>query len=1205
MTLATGTRLGPYEILAPLGAGGMGEVYCARDTRLGRTVAIKVLPEAMARDSESLQRFTREARAIATLNHPNIITLYSTEEEAGVRFITTELVEGRTLDQLIPRGGLPLSQFFDIAIALADALSAAHQKEIIHRDLKPANIMVTEDGRVKVLDFGLARAPEQDSRSADMEATQLALTQVGTVIGTMPYMSPEQIESKQVDHRSDLFSLGIIFYEMIAGVRPFRGDSSPALMSSILLEQPRPLELIQPNLPGGISGLVSRCLEKRPADRIQTAREIHSELKILCRNWEVEPQPAVHPAAGKLSTAVSIPGNMRVAVLPFEARGAGDALTLAEGLTDDINTGLSRFPYLSVLSRQDVAKPKEQTAQFQAAHVPEARYLLEGTVRMAGPTLRLSVRLTDSSSGIHLWAENYDRSIQDTSIFDLQDNLTARIVATVADSSGVLARSMAMTLKDRFIEDLNTCELVLRYFAFLQHFRPEEHRQLRSGMENALVREPNHALGWATLSQLYFDEYASGLNVLPDSLSRSGKAAERAVEIDPACQNGWRGIAVQHFFHRDLNGLKMAAERTVQLNPLNSTEMAFTGMLLAYAGEWEEGIPLIRRAITLNPQHPGWYYYPLFSDLYRKGEYEEALTLAKRSNLPMLVWTPLTVATAAGKLGRLADARAAFESLRKNHPEYLRTERVRALWSVWTWDEDLLEKLLEGFDSAKTLVEADPLIPSSSKPISSGPHSGDRPLSGRLSSIAVLPFTDMSAAKDQDWFCDGIAEEILNALTQLKGLRVAARASAFSFKGKNADLRTIAEKLNVATVLEGSVRRAGDHVRITAQLSNVQNGYQLWSERYDRDMKDIFDVQDEIARAIAAKLKATLEGGTEARLVAKTTDNIEAYQMYLKGRALLYRRGPSVPLALAQFEKAVELDPNYALAWAGIADVYTVFGYYGTVGPDEARPRALEAAHRAIKLDPNSAEAHTALGSALLFYRGDLEGSEREFRRSLELNPHYIQGQCWYALFYLQWSRGKFDEGLAEIRNAFEHDPLSHYVSTILGLCLGTSGHHEESVVAARRAVDADPEAFVSRWVLGQCLSWAGRIDEAIAAHREALRISPNSSFAIAALATVLARSTHPEEAIELYRRLAKRSHSEYVAPSHLALTAVAAGDFKQALVYARQGSDERDPFLLLVARHYPDFSWFREQPEFAGILREMDQSVSILNSISLEAPTR
>ena len=266
----------------------------------------------------------------------------------------------------------------------------------------------------------------------------------------------------------------------------------------------------------------------------------------------------------------------------------------------------------------------------------------------------------------------------------------------------------------------------------------------------------------------------------------------------------------------------------------------------------------------------------------------------------------------------------------------------------------------------------------------------------RAASIAVLAFTDMSAAKDQDWFCDGIAEEILNALTPLKGLRVAARTSAFSFKGKGDDLRTIGEKLNVTTVLEGSVRRAGDRVRITVQLSDVANGFQLWSERYDRELKDIFDVQDEIAKAIVERLRVTLAIGKDDRLVEQATTNIEAYQLYLKGRALVDRRGASVPAGLDLLRKAVALDPGYSLAWAGVAEAFIVLAHSGAARGSESKSLAMAAARRSIELDPASAAGHAALACAALLYENNREMARQEFERALELSPSYGMGRCWY-----------------------------------------------------------------------------------------------------------------------------------------------------------------------------------------------------------------
>ena len=280
----------------------------------------------------------------------------------------------------------------------------------------------------------------------------------------------------------------------------------------------------------------------------------------------------------------------------------------------------------------------------------------------------------------------------------------------------------------------------------------------------------------------------------------------------------------------------------------------------------------------------------------------------------------------------------------------------------------------------------------------------------------------------------------------MKGLRVAARTSAFSFKGKGVDLRTIGEKLNVTTVLEGSVRRAGDRVRITVQLSEVANGYQLWSERYDRELKDIFDVQDEIAKAIVERLRVTLAGGKGDRLVAQATTNVEAYQLYLRGRALVDRRGASVPAGLDLLRTAAELDPGYSLAWAGIADALTVMAYSGVARGSDSKSQAMAAAKRSIELDPSSAAGHTALACATLLFENNRAMAKQEFARALDLSPSYGMGRCWYANFYLNWACGEHEHAIVEARRALDSDPLSAYVTMNLGVCLFTAGRLHEAI---------------------------------------------------------------------------------------------------------------------------------------------------------------
>ena len=698
MALASGSRIGPYEIRGTLGAGGMGTVYRAHDPRLARDVALKILPENFARDPESLARFTREARAVAALNHPHIITIHSTEEVDGQPFITMELVEGRTLEELIPASGTSLTQFFTTSIAIAEALAAAHQKGITHRDLKPGNVMVMESGLVKVLDFGLARGGGQDN-----PADQVTLmTQAGTVMGTAPYMSPEQVEGHPVDPRSDIFSLGIVMYEMATGSRPFTGNTAPSLMLSILRDQPTAISGVRRDFPDGVAQLIGRCLEKNPRDRVQTTQEVLIELKAHRRMWE-SGVPAAKARTSSAGMTASEESRFRIAVLPIQSRiMGGDAEALADGLTADITAGLARFPYLRVVSRPDADAAKGRAADERAASLVGARYLLEGGVRTAGSVTRINARLLDVETGAHLWAETFDRQLTSSNIFDVQDELTNRIVASVADSTGVLVGSMAAALRDRRMEELTLDELVLRYYAYTNTLRVDEHASLRGAFERALEAQPTHADGWACLASLYDHEQSLNLNPLPDSATRARMAADRSVGLDPSCQQGWRQLAIRCHFDRDLAGLRMAAERTIELNPL-STAAAYMGTLLATAGDWDRGVALIRRAIDLHPHHYSALYHTLSIDHYRRREYDDALAQMKRSTLSNFIGTPILIAAAAGQLHHLSEAKAAFDALRRTQPAYVDPEKARAYIARWAWDDAIVNHLVEGFLKAKAL----------------------------------------------------------------------------------------------------------------------------------------------------------------------------------------------------------------------------------------------------------------------------------------------------------------------------------------------------------------------------------------------------------------------------------------------------------------------------------------------------------------------
>jgi len=1192
-----GRRLGPYEIVSALGAGGMGEVYRARDTRLGRDVALKILPETMASDPERLARFEREARTVAALNHPHIVTLFSTEEAEGIRFLTMELVEGRPLDQLISPGGLSLARFFEVAIALADALAAAHQKQITHRDLKPANVMVADDGRVKVLDFGLSRPAEGLERTPEEEATLQRLTLAGTIVGTMPYMSPEQVEARPLDGRSDIFSLGVVMYEMATGTRPFEGTSSPALLSSILKDHPPPANEKRRDLPEGVAGIVARCLEKAPRDRIQSAHEVLVELRAERRVWE---SGAGERSSGAGSTALASDARrraLRVAVLPFVARPSTvDTELLADGLTDDTTAGLARFPYLQVVPRADAAELKGQAADARAAATLGTRYLLDGSLRTAGSMIRLTARLVDAESGSHLWTETYDRSLAPESVFELQDDLSNRVVSTIADAGGVLVRSMAAGLKERPVETLSVDELAVRYLAYLQSFRAEEHARLRVAFEAGLGRERAHALGWACLADLYEHEHEHGFNAVPDAPLRAAQAAARSLEIDPACQMGWAAIAKRHFHEGDASSLRVAAERAITLNPVNATLLAGVGMMLAYAGDWERGVTLVRRAIELNPQHPGWCYYPITIDHYRKGELEEALTCAKGSAMSQFVWTPLLIAAAAGQLGNAADARAAFDALRRNHAEALAPDAPRLLFSGWIWDGVLLERILDGIQKAKALAEvgAPPVsnvgspAPSSAgepgAPPSRSVRVDARPPTGSMASIAILPFADLSAEKDQEWLCDGIAEEILTALSQVRGLSVAARASAFSFRGRGDDLHAIGDKLHVTTVLDGSVRRAGDRLRVTVRLSDVANGLQIWSDRYDRELKDVLEVQEEIAKAIAARLRVGVAEGEAPRVVRHTT-NQEAYHLYLRARHLWYARSKgSLQRARQLFEEATRQDPDYPLPWVGLCDLYTILCLYGFEREDVGYPKARAAVERALSLNDQVAEAHRALGFCRLFLDWDMKGAlgsaVSAFERSVELDPTSGLTHVW--LGWPAWP-GRDDVALTAVRQAQQLDPLNAYIHSLAGAVHDFYGRAEEGLPAVEQALEIDPYYLVALYLGGGVYSRLGRHDDALPLFARAVELTERAPFYVSYDAWAQARAGNVEAARSALAELEARARSEHVQPLHLAVVHAALGERDRAFARLEEGVRARNGWI--GTPRMPMFDDFRGDPRYAALL--------------------
>ena len=625
----------------------MGEVYRATDTKLGRDVALKVLPPDVARDPERLARFQREARAIAALNHPHIVTIFSVEETDGVHFLTMELVEGQSLDRLISASGLPVERIIEIASALADALAAAHEKGIVHRDLKPANVMVSSDGRVKVLDFGLAKDIRADGPSNDPSNATLTSadhTQAGIVMGTPAYMSPEQVAGRPLDHRTDIFSLGIILYEMATGQRPFAGTSSAELVSSILRDTPPAITDVRANLPDDLARIIRRCLEKDPRHRFQTARDVSNEFRDLVRQTSPKLASATTSARGVVSASDSGVSRTRkesgaaqgvsaikprtialalvvllviaaarvglylrkskageidsIAVLPLENRSSDpDADYISDGITESINNSLARLPNLKVTPHSVAFHYKGKAMDVQkVGDELGVQSVLTGRVVQRGDDLTVEVELDDIRNGKQLWGEQYHRKVAD--LLAVQNDI-AREVSQRLGSQLSAADQQKLTKGSTGNPEAYRLYLKGKYYTY---------KLTKEGFETgidyfnqALVIDPNYALAYSGLAFNYVNQddwYLPPGEAVP----KAKEAAKRALAIDDSDAMAHLVLAIAaHWYDWDWTAAEVEFKRAIELNPNSSEAYVYYGWFLAVMRRNEQAVAEGKRAQQVDP----------------------------------------------------------------------------------------------------------------------------------------------------------------------------------------------------------------------------------------------------------------------------------------------------------------------------------------------------------------------------------------------------------------------------------------------------------------------------------------------------------------------------------------------------------------------------------------------------------------------------
>lgn len=814
-----GKTFSHYRVVKLLGQGGMGVVYEAEDVRLGRHVALKFVAEKVL-VPETVERFRREARAASLLNHPNICTVHDVGEAGGYHFIAMELLEGATLEQLVKTGPLPLEQLLPLAIQIADGLDAAHGRGVLHRDIKPANVFVTTSGRAKIMDFGLAKFLQTPAGSlvatSDSQTTMPHLTMPGAPMGTVAFMSPEQVRGMELDARTDLFSFGTLLYAMAVGELPFRGETSAVILSGILERAPVAPREVNPNLPEKLQDIILKALEKNRDDRYQTARDMQVDLRRLLRDL-----------AGGSATITSDP--LLISMPP-----------------GSLSSGASLAP------------------------------------------------------------------------------VSAK-VGTRGGRRGIVAAAAAVAL------------------------------------------------------------VAGGLAL-------------------------WR----------------LAGSRGQQAAPAASAE---------------------------------------------------------------------------------------------------------------------------------------------------------------IRSLAVLPLENLSHDPAQDYFADGMTDELIAKLSKISALRVISRTSAMRYKGARKSLPEIARELRVDAVVEGSVLRSNNRVRINARLIAVSSDRQMWSETYERDLRDILALQGDVAGAIAREIRIQVAPEESSQLASRRVVDPDAYQAYLQGRIAFSRMTPeSLTRAVEYFNRAIAEDPNYALAYAGLADCYIQLA--GRLrAPHEVMPKARAAIERALQLDGSLGEGHSSLAQVKLFYEFDWPSAGAEFRRASELNPGSALIHQMNGLFL--GAQGKANESLAEAARALEFDPVSTSSGCLKARLLYYARRYDQAIDLYRKTLETDPT------VAGHC-TWASfafqkvsRFDEAIKAARQSSEASPNEMLPRAALARAYGVMGKKDEARKVLAQMLELSKRRFVSENDFA-EAYSGWDSEESLAWLEKAYTGRVG-LLVYLKVDGAFDDLRSDPRFQDLLRRLN----------------
>ncbi|MGE5214982.1 MAG: protein kinase domain-containing protein, partial [Nitrospirota bacterium] len=1189
-TAIVGESIGHYQIECLIGVGGMGEVYLARDERLGRKVALKFLPDRLTANKVQLSRFKSEARAASALNHPNILTVYEIGTEGNRHFIATEFIEGITLRAALARGKMNVHNALEVAVQVASALAAAHEAGVVHRDIKPENIMIRPDGYVKVLDFGLAKLTEQKlpSNSYDLKtATQHTLA--GLLLGTPRYMSPEQARGQPADARSDIWSLGTVIYEMVGGVPPFTGATPSDCIASILKTEAPPLSRLAPSVPAELQSILHKALRKNKDERYQTIAEMLADLRSLKGRLErAASAPRIKPAwlwpaavaaivfvaigawffsryrslpvaaptfssSATVTTGITAPANIpekSIAVLPFENRSRDtDNAYFADAIQDEILTRLSKIADLKVISRTSTQHYKSTPANLpDIAKQLGVAHILEGSVQKSGDAVRVNVQLIKAANDAHIWADTFDRKLTDIL------SVESEVAKTIADQLGAqLTGQEEQLIAAKPTDNPDAYDAYLRGLAYSLKTANTNTNALNAQryLREAVRLDPKFALSWALLSFVQARGYITATLQPTDALREEARqAGETAISLQP---NLGEAIMAMGYYHyaclKEYDTAVRYFEQAREFLP-NSNQIPFAlAAVTRRKGQWDRSEMYFNEAERLDPRNVSVLTQHALSYKDRRRFPEALRKLEEVLNItPDDVDTVVekgAIAQAEGDLPRAAtllvslqpaadDTNAletqAYQAILERRPAQI-ISRLKELlanpdpalgfykgelrfWLGWaqdvtgdhvaateSWQQarrelelflteqpenhlllgdlaltamslgdktaalDFSERAMAALPIEKDAVrgpagieylarvaanvgEPDRAITALQKLLSvsySGALGPGAPLTPALlrldpmfdplrndarfqklievakepittpesiKSIAVLPFENRSHDADNAYFADAIQDEILTRLSKVADLKVISRTSTRQYKSAAANVPDIAKQLGVAFVVEGSVQKSGDAVRVNVQLIKAANDSHVWADTFDRKLTDTFSVESEVAKAIADQLGAKVTGQEQQIIAAKPTDNAGAYDAYLRGLAYALKPANTTANTLGAqkyLREAVRLDPKFAPAWALLSSVDSLGYLTKIVEPTAAlREEARQAAETALSLQPNLGEGLLAKGYYHYACLKDYDAATQYFEQARQLLPN--DSRIAESLAYVTRRRGQWEQ---------------------------------------------------------------------------------------------------------------------------------------------------------------------------------------------------